>query len=85
MCDTQYLFSSDVLGTNTGHYPRHSKKYANFAQELQRLQDLRVQAIRAFVEDVRSSAYPEARHAIDIDDATFTEFRELVASRSRPA
>jgi 3-methyl-2-oxobutanoate hydroxymethyltransferase len=24
-CDTQYLFSSDVLGTNTGHYPRHSK------------------------------------------------------------
>ena len=29
-CDTTYLFSSDVLGTHSGHYPRHSKKYADF-------------------------------------------------------
>jgi 3-methyl-2-oxobutanoate hydroxymethyltransferase len=28
-CDTQDLFSCDVLGTNTGRYPRHSKKYAD--------------------------------------------------------
>lgn len=26
VCDTQFLFSCDVLGTNTGHYPRHAKK-----------------------------------------------------------
>ena len=27
VCDTQYLFCNDILGTNTGHYPRHAKKY----------------------------------------------------------
>ena len=29
-CDTQYLFSSDVLGTHTGHTPRHAKRYDDF-------------------------------------------------------
>ena len=27
--DAQYLFGCDVLGTNTGHVPRHAKQYAN--------------------------------------------------------
>jgi 3-methyl-2-oxobutanoate hydroxymethyltransferase len=26
-CDGQYLFPEDILGTNDGHYPRHSKRY----------------------------------------------------------
>ena len=38
VCDTQYLFSCDVLGTNTGHMPRHAKKYADLAAEENRLQ-----------------------------------------------
>jgi len=25
VCDTQYLFCNDILGTNKGHYPRHAK------------------------------------------------------------
>ena len=32
VCDTQYLFSRDVLGTNRSHYPRHSKTYARLAE-----------------------------------------------------
>jgi len=28
---TRHLFSCDMLGTNTGHYPRRSKKYADIA------------------------------------------------------
>ncbi len=79
VCDTQYLFSSDVLGTNTGHYPRHAKKYADFAKEMQQLQELRVKAFEAFVVDVRSKVYPEPRHEIAIDDATFRQFCERVA------
>jgi len=84
VCDTQYLFSSDVLGTNTGHYPPHSKKYADFARELQRLQTLRIQAIRAFVEDVRGKVYPEPQHEIDIDEETFSEFLSHVSNLSNP-
>ena len=77
-CDTRYLFSCDVLGTNTGHYPRHSKKYADIPEALRRVQRLRVQAFREFAKEAASSSYPQAEHCIDVDDATFDEFRSLV-------
>ena len=51
-CDTQYLFSSDVLGTHDGHYPRHSKRYADFLALEAELQVKRVAAFRAFARDV---------------------------------
>lgn len=66
VCDTQYLFSCDVLGTNIGHYPRHSKRYADLAAEEARLQQMRVGALRAFAEDVRSGGYPERKHEIHV-------------------
>jgi 3-methyl-2-oxobutanoate hydroxymethyltransferase len=79
-CDTQYLFSCDVLGTNTGHYPRHAKKYADLDKALREVQELRIRAIADFVADVRSGGYPEPRHALDIADETFEEFRRLVGT-----
>ena len=36
-CNTQYLFSDDILGENTGHVPRHAKVYRDFAAERRRL------------------------------------------------
>jgi 3-methyl-2-oxobutanoate hydroxymethyltransferase len=77
-CDTQYLFSCDVLGTNTGRYPRHSKKYADIPEALRSVQRLRVEAFREFAKEAANSAYPQAKHCIDVDDATFDEFRSLV-------
>eukprot|EP01037_Dinobryon_pediforme_P037234 gene37234-44600_t len=52
--DCQYLFACDILGTNTGHMPRHSKQYANLAREYARLQDMRVAAFKEWVGDVQS-------------------------------
>ena len=69
VCDTQYLFSCDVLGTNRGHYPRHSKKYADLAAEEDRLQRMRIDAFRAFAEDVRIGGYPERKHEIHTDES----------------
>jgi 3-methyl-2-oxobutanoate hydroxymethyltransferase len=80
VCDTQYLFSCDVLGTNTGHVPRHSKKYTDLTRELERIQGLRIEAIRAFVEDVRGRVYPEPKHEIDIDEEVFAQFVSLVGA-----
>ena len=62
--DAQYLFAEDVLGQNSGHTPRHSKVYRNFAAEFERLQRERVAAFKEFVEDVNSGAYPEPRHVV---------------------
>ncbi|KAJ0344783.1 hypothetical protein COL154_013992, partial [Colletotrichum chrysophilum] len=77
VCDTQYLFSSDVLGTNTGYYPRHSKRYADFKALEEELQEKRVSAFKAFAEDVASGAYPEAAHQVDMDDVAFERFLAL--------
>ncbi len=66
-CDAQYLFAEDVLGTNRGHMPRHSKVYRNFAAEFDRLQNERIAAFREYVADVSSGAYPEPRHVVSID------------------
>ncbi len=74
VCDTQYLFSSDVLGTNTGHYPRHAKKYADFAALEAELQAQRVEAFRAFAKDVETGGYPERKHEVRMDDAAREEF-----------
>lgn len=64
VCDTQYLFSADILGTNQGHYPRHAKKYADFAKLEADLQKKRVDAFRAFASDVETGGYPQAAHEV---------------------
>ena len=63
-CDAQYLFAEDILGTNRGHMPRHSKVYRNFAAEYDRLQAERVAAFSEFVEDVKTLKYPEDKHVV---------------------
>ncbi|MGO4335187.1 3-methyl-2-oxobutanoate hydroxymethyltransferase [Labrys sp. KB_33_2] len=79
-CDTQYLFSSDVLGTHAGHYPRHAKRYADFRALMSELQHKRVEAFSAFATDVADGTYPERKHKVDMDDATYERFQALARS-----
>lgn len=72
----QYLFSDDVLGQNSGHVPRHAKKYANFAAEYARLQDLRIEAMRAFASDVHSGEYPAPQYMVDSNPEVVASFRD---------
>jgi 3-methyl-2-oxobutanoate hydroxymethyltransferase len=82
-CDTQYLFSSDVLGTNRGHMPRHSKQYADIPALEEQVQRARVKAFTAFAQDVASSGYPEARHAIPMDAQAYEGFVARVQGAGR--
>ena len=81
--DCQYLFATDVLGTNTGHVPRHAKQYADLARELERVQRIRIDAFRTFVEDVKSGAYPEARHIVGITPAELIGFQNMIATAQK--
>ncbi len=63
-CDAQYLFAEDILGSNRGHVPRHSKIYRNFAIEYDRLQQERIAAFREYVADVESGAFPGEKHLV---------------------
>jgi 3-methyl-2-oxobutanoate hydroxymethyltransferase len=78
-CDSQYLFSCDVLGTGTSRTPRHGKQYADLASEELRLQQLRVNAFKAFAEDVRGRGYPEKRHEVHVDEAVLVAAKALVS------
>ncbi len=73
-CDAQYLFATDVLGSNRGHYPRHAKIYRNFAAEYDRLQQERIAAFSELARDIKSGAYPERRHLVDIPKAELDQF-----------
>ena len=77
-CDAQYLFAKDVLGSNRGHYPRHSKKYRDFAKEYARLQQERIAAFKEYAADVGSGAYPAAGHMVDIPDPEFQRFLKQI-------
>ena len=80
-CDAQYLFAEDILGTNRGHMPRHSKVYRNFAVEYDRLQAERVAAFKEFIADVASSAYPEDKHVVKMAAAELNAFQAALKGR----
>lgn len=73
-CDAQYLFAEDILGENRGHMPRHAKVYRNFAAELDRLQQERINAFTEFRKDVESGTFPEARHVVQMDAREYDMF-----------
>ena len=77
-CDAQYLFSTDILGTNTGHVPRHAKQYADLEAERARIQQLRVEAFAAYVDDVRSGGFPDESRLVSIDDQELSEFLSAI-------
>jgi 3-methyl-2-oxobutanoate hydroxymethyltransferase len=66
-CDTQFLFSDDILGDYDERPPRHAKTYRNFAAEHRRLQEERTAAFREYIADVQSSQFPEPRHLVEMD------------------
>ena len=78
VCDTQYLFCNDILGINTGHYPRHAKKYVDLKKEEEKLQELREKGFKMFLEDMKSGNYPEDKHLIKMDLSEFEKFQSKI-------
>ncbi len=72
-CDTQFLFSDDILGDYDERIPRHAKAYRDFKGEYKRLQLERVAAFKEFAEDVMSGRFPEANHVVEMTAAAFEE------------
>ena len=73
-CDAQYLFSTDILGDNEGHVPRHAKVYRDFKTEYQRLQQEAIAAFGEFKADVDSGAYPAVNQLVEIKDDEYKKF-----------
>ena len=81
-CDSQFLFSDDILSDYDERIPRHAKAYRNFLKEYNRLQQERIAAFKEYADDINSGRFPEKRHLVSMDDA---EFKQAIASiESRP-
>lgn len=83
-CDGQYLFSTDILGTNTGHVPRHAKVYRNLAAEYDRLHKETIDAFAEFKEDVAIGGYPEEAHVVEAKDDIYQKFIDELAEIPSP-
>jgi 3-methyl-2-oxobutanoate hydroxymethyltransferase len=77
-CDTQFLFSDDILGDYDERLPRHAKAYRNFAEEYRRLQQERLAAFGEYIADVKEGRFPEAGHLVEMDEEVLKEVRESV-------
>ncbi len=66
-CDTQFLFSDDILGDYDDRPPRHAKAYRNFAAEHARLQAERLAAFREYIADVQEGRFPELSHLVEME------------------
>jgi 3-methyl-2-oxobutanoate hydroxymethyltransferase len=70
-CDGQVLVWHDLLGISDDPVPRFVKRYADLSTEIRR-------AITAYVDDVRSGAYPEEKHTYGMSDEDRERFEEIV-------
>ena len=74
-CDTQFLFSCDILGDYDERLPRHAKAYRDFQAEKKRLQQERIGAFREYIADVASGEFPAKGNLIEMDEAVFEKIR----------
>jgi len=81
-CDTQFIFSDDILGDYEERPPRHARAYRNFAEEHRRLQQERIAAFREYITDVHEGRFPEPCHLVEMD-ASFLD--EVVRSLGAPS
>lgn len=81
-CDTQFLFSDDILGDYDERIPRHAKAYRNFLKEYQRLQAERIAAFSEYAADVTAGRFPQSTHLVSMDEAIFREAVEAIEGKA---
>jgi 3-methyl-2-oxobutanoate hydroxymethyltransferase len=82
-CDSQFLFSDDILADYDERIPRHAKAYRNFRKEYQRLQQERVAAFKEYADDVNTGRFPEPNHLVNMDEAALQKAIKTI-ERDRP-
>ena len=72
--DVQFLFAEDILGASEGPFPRHSKQYCNLFKEAQRIQKIRVNAFKNFIDDVNSDIFPSNNFEVEVTEEFVERF-----------
>ena len=73
-CDVQFLFADDFLGASEGPFPRHSKQYCNLFKEAQRIQKIRVNAFKDFIDEVNTNIFPSNKFEVEVTEEFVERF-----------
>ena len=73
-CDVQFLFADDILGASEGPFPRHSKQYCNLFKEAQRIQKIRVNAFKEFIDEVNTNIFPSNKFEVEVTEEFVERF-----------
>ena len=73
-CDVQFLFADDILGASEGPFPRHSKQYYNLFKEAQRIQKIRVNAFKDFIDEVNTNIFPSNKFEVEVTEEFVERF-----------
>ena len=73
-CDVQFLFADDILGVSEGPFPRHSKQYCNLFREAQRIQKIRVNAFKDFIDEVNTNIFPSNKFEVEVTEEFVERF-----------
>lgn len=84
-CDTQFLFSDDILGDYDERLPRHARAYRDFAAEYRRLQEERIAAFGEYIADVKNGSFPDASNLVTMDPTLLEEVVRSLAPSNHPA
>ena len=76
-CDGQVLVCTDLLGMSRGHQPKFARRFAN-------LGDLAVEAIGAFIGEVRASTFPAAAQTYKANGAVVVDGDRAMAELDTP-
>jgi 3-methyl-2-oxobutanoate hydroxymethyltransferase len=77
-CDSQFLFSDDILGDYDERIPRHAKSYRNFRKEHERLQNERIAAFKEYAADVKNGRFPTDANLVSMEDKVLKEVVESI-------
>ncbi|MBI5563666.1 MAG: 3-methyl-2-oxobutanoate hydroxymethyltransferase [Chloroflexi bacterium] len=77
-CDGQVLVFHDLLGYFDRFSPKHNKRYAN-------IKPIIVEAVKQYVNEVSTRAFPTVENSFAIDDAEFEAFVDSVPPSLRPS
>lgn len=70
-CDAQVQVFHDLLGIYDDQRTlRHAKRYAVIGETIR-------EAVRAYIGEVESAAFPTAEHSFEMDDSTLTELAQV--------
>jgi len=79
--DIQFLFAEDILGDSPGPFPRHSKQYEDLHSMRVKMQEMRIQAFKAYIQEVNNQNFPSKEFEVSVEDSVKTELIEYISKQ----